>query len=142
VHCPVCRAEAPIELVGAAEVTVGTVAVAVERRPVIACPEGHRATPQEVIGAAMGAVEANIPRAVGRLLRGDACVSCRARLSMPVRRTTRAVSVEGDDERPVLTLRFDLPSTRCPECSVEQVPSRSQEDLVVSVPAVFTRPGP
>jgi hypothetical protein len=138
VHCPVCRVEAPLELTGGHEVTVGTVAAAIERRPVIACPQAHGATPQEVVGAAMGAVEANVPRAVGRLLRSDACVACGTPLSMPVRRTTRAVTVEGDARRPVLTLRFDLPSTRCPACAVEQVPSRSQEDLVVAVPAVFT----
>lgn len=140
-HCPVCRVEAPLELVGGHEVTVGTVAVAVERRPVVACPDDHRATPQEVVGAAMSAVEDNVQRAVSRLLRADVCVACRSPLSMPVRRTTRGVTVEGSDERPVVTLRFDLPSTRCPSCSVEQVPSRSQEDLVVCVPAVFSRPG-
>jgi hypothetical protein len=140
VVCPVCGIEAGVELLGAAEVTVGTVAVALERRPVVACPDGHRATPREVVGAAMSAVEDHVVQARSRMLRGDVCRACGTPLTMPVRRTTRAVTVEGDEHRPVLTLRFDLPSTRCPACSVEQVPSRSQEDLVVSVPAVFSPP--
>jgi hypothetical protein len=55
---------------------------------------------------------------------------------MPVRRTERSVTVEAPGLAP-LTLRFDLPVTRCPDCGVEQVPSRSQEDLVVVVPALF-----
>jgi hypothetical protein len=136
--CPVCHEQAPVELRETAEVTVGTVAVALERRPVVACPQDHRTTPQAIVRAAMGAVEDSVVQARSRLLRGDVCRLCSAPLTMPVRRTTRAVTVEGDEDRPVLTLRFDLPSTRCPDCGVEQVPSRSQEDLVVSVPAVFS----
>jgi hypothetical protein len=141
VRCPVCDEEAPLELIAGTEVTVGTVAVALERRPVVACSEGHRATPREVVRAAMRAVEDTVVQARSRLLRGDACRTCGTPLTMPVRRTTRAVTVEGDADRPVLTLRFDLPSVRCVECGADQVPSRSQEDLVVSVPAVLSPPG-
>jgi hypothetical protein len=137
-ECPVCHEEAPVELRGVVEVTVGTVAVALERRPVVACEEDHATTPQAIVRAAMGAVEDAVVQARSRLLRGDVCRACSTPLTMPARRTTRAVTVEGDADRPVLTLRFDLPSTRCPDCGVEQVPSRSQEDLVVSVPAVFS----
>jgi hypothetical protein len=140
VRCPVCQEQAPLELIAGTEVTVGTVAVALERRPVVACRAGHLATPQEVVRTAMAAVEDSVLKARSRLLRGDACSACGTPLTMPVRRTTRAVSVEGDADRPVLTLRFDLPSVRCAECGADQVPSRSQEDLVVSVPAVLSPP--
>jgi hypothetical protein len=55
---------------------------------------------------------------------------------MPVRRTQRAVPSMLPDCRPV-TIHFDLPMTRCPDCGLDQVPSRSQEDLVVVIPALF-----
>lgn len=47
---------------------------------------------------------------------------------MPVRRTTRTVSVVGED-LPVLTVHVDVAMTRCPDCGLDQVPSRSQQDL-------------
>ena len=139
-HCPVCQDEGPLELAEANEVTVETVAVAVERRPVVACPAQHTTTPREVVRAAMAAVEDQIVQARGRLLRRDVCQGCATPLTMPVRRTTWSVTVEGDAQRPVLTLHFDLPAVRCTSCGMEQVPSRSQEDLVVAVPAVFSPP--
>ena len=139
-RCPVCQESAPLESAGSAEVTVGTVAVALEARPVVACQARHRATPGEVVGAAMAAVEELVPQARSRLLRSDACRSCGAALTMPVRRTERPVTVEAEGQRPVMTLLFDLPSSRCPDCGADQVPSRSQEDLVVAVPALFARP--
>jgi hypothetical protein len=140
VRCPDCQQEGPLELRGSAEVTIGTVAVALEARPVVACPQRHEATPREVVGAAMQAVERQVPQARARLLRGDVCRDCRTPLTMPVRRTERPVTVESEGERPVLTLLFDLPSSRCPDCGADQLPSRSQEDLVVAVPALFARP--
>jgi hypothetical protein len=135
--CPVCGEPGSLELAGAAAVTVGTVAAALEHRPVVACPHDHAASPPEVVGAAMEAAEAGIIRARSRLLRGDACRGCGSPLTMPVRRTERSVTVEAAGAAP-FTLRFDLPVTRCPDCGLEQVPSRSQEDLVVVVPALFT----
>lgn len=120
--------------------TIGTVSVVLESRPAVACPDGHDATPGEVVGAAMAAVESQVTQARSRLLRADACRVCDTALSMPVRRTERPVTVDADGERPVMTLVFDLPSTRCPDCGTDQLPSRSQEDLVVAVPALFARP--
>ncbi len=140
-QCPVCHHDGPLRPAGASEVTVGTVAVALESRPVVACRDDHDATPAAVVGAAMRAVEQLVPTARSRLLRSDVCHECGTALTMPVRRTERPVTVESDDERPVMTLVFDLPSTRCPDCSADQVPSRSHEDLVVAVPALFARTG-
>jgi hypothetical protein len=139
VRCPVCRLEGPLAPRGPSEVTVGTVAVTLESRPAFDCPAGHDASPAELVGAAMRAVEEHVPTARSRLLRADACGACGAALTMPVRRTELPVTVEAEGERPVLTLIFDLPATRCPDCGVDQVPSRSQEDLVVAVPALFAR---
>ena len=135
--CPVCQARGPIRLDGPRETEVGTVAVLLEQTPVVRCPPDHGVAPPEVVDAAMQATEGSVPQARRRLLRSDVCSRCGAELSMPVRRTTRAVTVEPPGG-PVVTLRFDLPMTRCPNCGLDQLPSRSQEDLVVSVPAVFS----
>jgi hypothetical protein len=56
---------------------------------------------------------------------------------MPVRRTERPVTIVEVPPLPVTTLRFDLPTTRCPECGLDQVPTRSQDDLSASVRALF-----
>lgn len=138
-RCPVCDADAGVVLRSTNEVTVGTIAGVVERRPVAACPDDHGATPAEVVGATMDAVDAAVPRARSRLLRADVCRSCGSALAMPVRRTTRTVTVE-DDRMPIVTLHLDLAMTRCGECGVDQVPSRSHEDLTVVVPALFVVP--
>lgn len=138
-RCPVCGQDAPMERHRPAEVTVGTIAVALESRPVVACDARHEATPGEIVGAAMAAIERLVPQARSRLLRGDACHECGTALTMPVRRTELPVTVESEGQRPVMTLLFDLPSSRCPDCGADQVPSRSQEDLVVAVPALFAR---
>lgn len=122
---------------GGEEVTVGTVAVRLDRRPVVDCPAGHAVAPPEAVDAAMTATETSLPRSRRRLLRGEVCSACSARLTMPARRTNRAVTVPASGPLPVVTLLFDLPSIRCTECGVDQLPSRSQEDLVVSVPAVY-----
>jgi hypothetical protein len=140
-RCPVCDAEARVELRTTSEVTVGTVAAAVERRPVAVCADGHEATPAEVVGATMDAVDASVPRARSRLFRTDVCRSCGSGLAMPVRRTGRTVTVE-DPSLPIVTVHLDLPMTRCGECGEDQVPSRSHEDLTVVVPALFAPSDP
>lgn len=138
-RCPVCDVDGDVEARAGTEATVGSVAGQLERRPVVACPDGHDATPAELVGATMEAVGAAIPRARGRILRADACAGCRAPLHMPARRTTRTVTVE-PAEGPVMTAHLDLPMVRCGECATDQLPSRSQEDLTVVVPAMF-QPG-
>ena len=105
----------------------------------VACPEGHQLSPPEVVGAAMEAVDAAVLRARSRLLRSDVCRSCSAVLTMPVRRTTRSVTTEGRG-LPIATITLDLPMTRCGSCGLDQVPSRSHEDLTVIIPALFAPP--
>lgn len=137
-ECPDCGESGEVVLAASTEASIGTVGVLLERRPTVACPSQHGLSPPESVRSAMAATEAALVRAKARLLRrGDRCASCGAPLTMPVRRTKRTVTVEASGEVPVLTLHFDLPATRCPSCGVDQLPTRSQEDLVVSVPAVF-----
>jgi hypothetical protein len=135
-RCPICDEPGEVVLGPAAAVTVGTVAATLERRPVVACPQRHGGTPTACSGAAMESAEASLARARARWLRDDRCRGCGATLAMPVRRTHRAVPVDAPGLPPV-TIHLDLPMTRCPDCGLDQVPSRSQEDLVVVIPALF-----
>ena len=118
------------------EATVATVAGRVERRPVVACPDGH-GHPLDLTAAAQAACREHLPHArQRRLRRSDDCGRCGEALAMPVRRTERAVTVVAD-QAPITTLRFDLPSTRCTGCGAEQVPVRSQADLAAVIAALF-----
>lgn len=137
--CPDCSEPGVVRDSTGAATAVGSVAARLERRPVVDCPEGHRLTPPELVDEAMQAVDAQVARARGRLLRQDACAGCGAALTMPARRSRRPVSV-ATSLGTVLTIELDLPLTRCPSCGLDQVPSRSGEDLVVVIPALFAAP--
>jgi hypothetical protein len=132
--CPACDAAGALELTGGREATVGSVAGVIDRLPVVRCDAGHRTlatATAAVTGAALAQVRAAVPYArARRLRREEACSSCGQPLTMPVRRTDWPVTLErpgGLDA--VLTLRLDLPATRCPGCGTDHVPTRSQGDL-------------
>lgn len=134
--CPRCGTDGPVLRGADRAVTRRTVAARGERIPVVHCPAGHR-DPVPAGAVADEAVHDALPHATRRgLRRREVCGRCGAELTMPVRRTERAVTVV-DERMPVTTLRFDLPSTRCPGCGAEQVPVRSQHDLAASVTALF-----
>jgi hypothetical protein len=121
------------------EATVGTVAGVLERDPLVRCGHGHSAAATHDAGVADTIRQrclTALPRARRRRLRGDACTACGAEMTMPVRRTERGVTVDGVADLPALTLRFDLPMSRCPACAFDQVPSRSQADLHAVVTAL------
>lgn len=134
--CPRCGQPGHIELRDPVEHTLDTVAVLLERRPVLVCRSGHELTPAAAHAAAAAAIATAVPRSRSRWLRHERCGVCGAQLTMPVRRTVRPVSVESD-ELPVLTLHLDLPMTRCPECGVDQVPARSHSDVDAIPDALF-----
>lgn len=131
-RCQSCHEPGTVELGQPRQATVGTVAGILERVPLVRCRSGHdepaTARP-EIADLVVQSCREAIPEARRRLLGRDICTSCRAPLSMPVRRTGRVVSIDGIDEVPVLTLRFDLPMTRCPACGLDQLPTRSRRDL-------------
>jgi hypothetical protein len=121
---------------------VGTVAGSIAHLPVVRCPAGHAepATDHpEAAAAVLTTVRAAVPHARPRVLRGEVCATCGGRLTMPVRRSGWPVTVSDLEGLPVLTLRFDLPSTRCPDCGVDQLPTRSQDDLVTTVGELCVR---
>lgn len=135
-RCARCDLTGPIELTTPREATVGTVGALLERLPVVRCRAGHGAP------APIGDVVATVclevlPAARRRRLRGLACGSCKAPLTMPVRRTRRPVTVADLVEVPVLTVHLDLPVTRCPACATDQVPPRSGDDVGAAVRALF-----
>jgi hypothetical protein len=57
-------------------------------------------------------------------------------MSMPVRRSVRAVTINPEDG-PVTTLRLDLPMQRCPECGLDHLPARGKADLQAALAAVI-----
>lgn len=143
VACPACGETGSVLLRGPIELTLGTVAGALERRPVVDCGAGHERPPASAGPAAVQAVRRAVPRARRRRLRRETCSDCGAALVMPVRRTVRPVSIEAP-QLPVLTLQLDLPMTRCPDCGRDQLPARSQADLDALAEALFAddgRPG-
>ncbi len=104
--------------------------------PVVVCTCGRPRVPEGFDDAARQAWVDALPVARARVLRADACASCATSMSMPVRRTDRAVTVSPPD-LDVTTLRFDLPMQRCSECGLDQVPSRSHDDLNRSIDALL-----
>ncbi|MFP4634906.1 MAG: hypothetical protein ACLFRD_03510 [Nitriliruptoraceae bacterium] len=136
VTCPRCGQPGQIELHDPVELTLGTVAVLLERRPLLTCRSGHQLVPAAAHEAAATAIATAVPRSRLRWPRRERCGVCDGRLTMPVRRTVRPVSVESG-ELPVLTIHLDLPMTRCPDCGVDQVPARSHGDVDAIPTALF-----
>lgn len=136
--CLACGAPvAPVPAPGG-EVAVGTVAAALEQWPRWRCPDGHDAGPVVGRARAHAEVTAAVAVAKGRRLRaGDACVVCGAALTMPVRRTVWPVTITDPDGRVAVTLTYDVPATRCPDCGRDQVPTRSAGDLTAALDALL-----
>lgn len=135
--CPACGSRRRSDRVRrTVETTHGSIAILAEGVPVDRCVCGHRRVPVTFDDAASAACSTSIPVARGRRLRPDACVGCDASMSMPVRRSVRAVTVSPEDG-PVTTLRLDLPMQRCPECGLDQLPARGRADLTAALAAVI-----
>lgn len=144
VPCPRCGQPAPAGLSPGAAVTHGTVAATLERRPTLRCAAGHRAPdPATDLDLVLRACAEQVATAAGGRLRAERCGRCRAPLRMPVRRTTRTVSVADASPLGVLTLHLDIPATRCPDCGLDQVPARSRDDVAAAVrQALLAEPTP
>lgn len=137
VACAVCDQVGAVRRGTGRDVTLGTVAALAEAVPVVDCPAGHTA-PAPVADAAVDAARDQLPRATRpRLRHTDRCARCGTTLSMPVRRTDRPVTLEGLPGCPVVTVRFDLPTTRCPDCGLDQVPTRSDGDVDAALRELF-----
>ncbi len=135
-RCEACHRPGPLRLGAGTEVEVGTVAAALERRPLVACPAGHDRSPGAALSAGAAAAALQLPLARRRWRRGDRCANCGEALLLPVRRTRRTVTVTGE-ALPVHTLHLDVPMTRCADCGWDQIPVRSHDDLERAVRAVY-----
>lgn len=138
-RCDLCQAPGALAWRPGVEVTVGTVAGVLDRRPVVVCPVHHDRCPANAPATASAAVEQRLNLARARRFRGDACRHCGEGLTLPVRRTRRSVTV-ADADLPAHTLHLDVPMVRCGACGHDQVPSRSHADLFAVVTASYAAP--
>jgi hypothetical protein len=140
--CATCGAPSAVELAPGREVTVGSVAGLVGQRPRWRCTADHvtaAAAADGVADEARSQLRAAVPYARRqRLRRAEVCSVCDEPLIMPVRRTDWPVVLEGLGGAPaVVTVRLDVPATRCPACGTDHVPVRSQGDLEAAVLALL-----
>jgi hypothetical protein len=134
-ECPRCGATSSERVRRTAEATHGSIAILAEGVPVDRCGCGNRQAPVAFTAEAATACATAVPVSRARRLRPDACVGCGAAMSMPVRRSVRAVTVSPTDG-PVTTLQVDLPMQRCADCGLDQLPVRSEADLLAAIAAV------
>lgn len=135
-RCPACDRSTMRTTEVHREVSAASIGVLGERLTVHHCPCGHHEVPRTLGHAARTAASETLPAARMGWFRGDRCRSCSTSLTMPARRTTRTVTTTPDD-LPVSSLTFDLPMTRCPDCGLEQLPSRARHDVTVALAALF-----
>lgn len=134
--CPACTRPQLTHAHASPEVAAAAVAVHGERLTVEVCPCGHLEVAAALTAAAHATAGEVLPIARHRPLRGETCRSCRQPLTMPARRTVRAVTLTPEG-LPVTTLRFDLPLRRCPACGMDQVPHGARHDVTQALTALF-----
>jgi len=118
------------------------VAGGIEQLPRWRCAQGHDGGPVLTAEHGRDQVAASIAVARPRRLRsGELCGACGAALTMPTRRTVWPVTLTGADGRVAVTLTYDVPATRCPDCGRNQVPTRSADDLVAVLDDLLRAPG-
>jgi len=125
--CPGCGAALQARRAPGAQVASGPVTAMVEAHDVLVCPKGCP-TPAKDLSTLL-------TRTLSRALlfsTGDArtvrCGDCGAVLDLPMRATTRAVTVEPDGLSP-FTLTFAVPVARCGECGLDNIPAALTQDV-------------
>jgi hypothetical protein len=127
VECPNCGiALQPAPRPGA-EGRSGPIAVSVDPRTVLTCPNACGSTDDALRVAIGRAVRERLLLATGRRTAAH-CGRCGAVLDLPMRATTRSVTVEPDAAGP-FTLTFQAPLIRCGECGGDNVPPELTDDL-------------
>jgi len=129
--CPSCGAEQRTRPYGGGTAQVGPLHAHVEVHQLVDCDDGHAA--RTVDAALLRTVSEQLVMARRRWRGGEHCGGCGAELDLPMRATTRAVTVVPDDaargQHTPFTVTFDLPVTRCGECAADNVPSALQADV-------------
>lgn len=119
-RCPDCGDEQHTHARPGAQVRVGAVGVSVDPHTAVTCARGC-AGAEERIGAALErALETGLDFGHGRP-GAPRCAICDEPLDLPMRATSRSVTVEPPAGGP-FTLTFALPLVRCGECGIDNVP--------------------
>ena len=125
-RCPDCDAALLVTAVPAARATSGPVEVSVEPHRARVCPrrsEGRcagRRSDALLDAALILAIEQRSVAAAGSR-RAGRCGDCGSDLDLPMRATTRPVTVEPSDDPP-FTLTLAIPVVRCGDCGVDNLP--------------------
>jgi hypothetical protein len=119
--CTTCGAPIRTIQVPGADHSSGPVRSTVDPRTALRCTPGCRAPDEALTLALQRAISAGLLSAVGRA-RPQRCGDCSAPLELPMRATTRAITVEPDGLAP-FTVTLSLPVIRCGECGRDNVPS-------------------
>lgn len=120
--------------------TAGPVRATAEGRPLPPCTRCGAGQPdRDALIAAIG--RAMSARLVGGSGRPGAahCGVCRGRLDLPMRATSRALTLEADGAAP-FTVTVDLPLVRCGACAVDNVPPQLVAEVDRSVRAACGLP--
>jgi len=128
--CIRCRSATQPAVLESAASESDSLALRIERMPVLACPEGHRQFvsadfPRWLVEHLMGEDEAKLPsgREEGLVFKHYRCGECGADLAkVPDGRKTFAFDVELLDVDP-FRVELTVPVYKCPSCSKEQLHS-------------------
>lgn len=128
---------------GGGTAELGPLIARVETYELVDCDEGHAA--RAVDAALLRTISEQLVMARRRWRGGEHCGGCAGALDLPMRATTRAITVVPDASMVAnhtpFTVTFDLPVTRCGACAVDNVPSALQADVRgVAMRALHARP--
>lgn len=124
--CSVCGGALRTPQRSGVEQAIGPVRALAETRAFTVC-DAHVSAQSALRAAVLAAVDGRLPLALHR--RGGACCGpCGAVLDLPMRATTRSVTVEPPDGDP-FTVTLALPLIRCGECGTDNVPAELRASL-------------
>ena len=117
--CSVCGTALQVPSRASSEHRDGPVTALVDARALSVCTD-HAPQDEALRLAVLAAIDGGLTFAT-RQRRTAHCGACSAVLDLPMRATTRSVTVEPTDGPP-FTLTFSLPLVRCGACGVDGVP--------------------
>ncbi len=133
-RCPDCDAALVVTALSLARAASGPVEVTIEPRRARVCPrrsEGRcpgRRSDALLDAALTSAIEQRSVAAAGSP-RAGRCGDCGSDLDLPMRATTRPVTVEPNGDPP-FTLTLAVPVVRCGDCGVDNLPPGIVDDVL------------
>jgi len=123
--CAACGGPLALRGLAGREARVGPVRAVADARSVASCPSCPpevRRDGQDPLSDAIDVAIAHGLLFADRHRRGDRCGACGVELDLPMRASTRSVTVVPPDAHP-FTLTFALPFVRCGGCAADNVPA-------------------